>query len=327
MAPDARVAAGGEPMTEKAMRMLFLGAGGTGGYFGGRAAQTGADVTFLVREARAQKLRRDGLRIKSPRGDATLAPRLATAGDVGGAYDVVVLSCKAYDLESAIEAIRPAVGEHTAVLPIMNGVRQYDLLDQAFGAQRVLGGLCQISATLGPDGEVVHMGPHATLVYGERAGEPRSARCVALEQALAGVDFTARLSSQIYQDIWEKYVFLVTLAAATCLMRGPVGRIVSTDDGDAFMRALLREAQQVAAANGHPVRAEADAAALKVLTDPASPVTASMFRDLSQGGKVEADHLVGDMVRRADALELDVPYLRLAYIHLQVYQAQRAAAA
>lgn len=308
------------------MRMLFLGAGGTGGYFGGRAAQAGADVTFLVREARAEKLRRDGLRIKSPQGDATLAPRLVTAGALGGPYDVVVLSCKAYDLDSAIEAIRPAMGEHSVVLPIMNGVRQYDVLDQAFGAHRVLGGLCQISATLGPEGEVVHMGMHATLVYGERAGDPRSARCTAIEQALQGVSFSARLSTQIYQDVWEKYVFLTTLAAATCLMRGPVGRIVSADGGDAFMRTLLRETQQVAAANGHPVRPDADAAALKVLTDPASPTTASMFRDLSQGGKVEADHLVGDMVRRAQALGLDTPCLDIARIHLQVYEAQRAAA-
>lgn len=307
------------------MRMLVLGAGGTGGYFGGRAAQAGADVTFLVREARAERLRRDGLRIKSPRGDATLQPKLVLADAVGGPYDVVMLSCKAYDLDSSIEAIRPAMGEHTVVLPIMNGVRQYDVLDSAFGAQRVLGGLCQISATIGPEGEIVHMGQHANLVYGERAGQARSARCVAIEQALAGVDFSARLSDAIYQDIWEKYVFLTALAASTCLMRGTVGQIVSSDDGEAFMRALLRETQQVAAANGHPVRAAADAAALKSLTDASSNVTASMFRDLSQGGKVEAEHLIGDMVRRAASVGLDTPYLRVANTHLQVYQARRAA--
>ena len=306
------------------MRMLVLGAGGTGGYFGGRAAQAGVDVTFLVREARAETLRRDGLRIKSPVGDATLAPKLAVAGAAGGPYDVVVLSCKAYDLDSAIEAIRPAVGEGTAVLPIMNGVGQYDVLDAAFGAHRVLGGLCQIVATMGPAGEVVHMGQHANLVYGERAGEPRSERCLAIEQALAGVNFTARLSEDIYQDIWEKYVFLTALAASTCLMRGAVGQIVSAG-GEDFMRALLRETQSVAAANGHRVRAEADAAALKSLTDASSTVTASMFRDLSQGGRIEGDHLVGEMVRRAAAAGLAVPYLALANIHLQVYQARRAA--
>jgi len=306
------------------MRLLFLGAGGTGGYFGGRAAQAGADVTFLVREARAQKLRAQGLRIESPRGDAVVQPQVATTADLHGPYDIVVLSCKAYDLPSAIEAIRPAVGPDTAILPIMNGVLQYDTLDAEFGASRVLGGLCQINATLGPDGQVRHLGQHAAFVYGERAGEPRSARCVALEAALADAAFNSRLSPAIQQDIWEKYVFLTTLAAATCLMRGAVGQIVSTDDGEAIVRDMLRECQQVAAASGHTVRAEADAAALKVLTDRESPMTASMFRDLSQGGAVEADHIVGDMVHRARTLGLDAPCLRMAYAHLQVYQARRA---
>ncbi|CAP40352.1 2-dehydropantoate 2-reductase [Bordetella petrii] len=306
------------------MRLLFLGAGGTGGYFGGRAAQAGADVTFLVREARAQKLRAQGLRIESPRGDAVVAAQVVTEGELEGAYDVVVISCKAYDLPSAIAAIRPAVGPDTAILPIMNGVLQYDTLDAEFGAARVLGGLCQINATLGPEGQVRHLGQHAVFVYGERAGDPRSARCVALEAALAGADFTNRLSSDIQQDVWEKYVFLTTLAAATCLMRGPVGQIVSTDDGEAIVRDLLRECQQVAAASGHAVRSEADAAALKVLTDRQSPMTASMFRDLSQGARVEADHIVGDMVHRGRTLGLDTPALRMAYAHLQVYQARRA---
>lgn len=308
------------------MRMLFLGAGGTGGYFGGRAAQAGADVAFLVREPRAARIREQGLRIKSPLGDATLQPQLVTQQTLQGSYDVVVLSCKAYDLASAIEAIRPAVGPDTAVLPIMNGVLQYDVLDREFEPHRVLGGLCQINATLGPEGEVVHLGKYANIVFGERAGPARSERCVALEQALAGGEYVSRLSTDIYQDIWEKYVFLTTMAAATCLMRGTVGQIASSDDGIDIMTGLLQESQAVAAASGHAVRPEADASARKVIGDRTQPVTASMFRDLSQGLPVEADHIVGDMVRRARTLGVDATYLRTAYAHLQVYQAQRAAA-
>ncbi|ARP92392.1 2-dehydropantoate 2-reductase [Bordetella genomosp. 9] len=305
------------------MRMLFLGAGGTGGYFGGRAAQAGVDVTFLVRDARARLLREQGLRIRSPRGDATVRPHIVTAGELQGRYDVVVLSCKAYDLGSAIEAIRPAVGAGSAVLPIMNGMAHYDLLDEAFGAQRVLGGLCQIVATLGPEGEVVHMGPHAAFVFGERAGEQRSARCTALEQALSQADFSSRLSEDIYQDCWEKYVFLCSLAAATCLMRGSVGEIASTADGQAVMLGLLAESQAVSAAFGYPVRPQADASARKLFTDTSSPITASMFRDLQQGLRVEADHIVGDMISRGAARGVATPYLRTAYAHLQVYQNAR----
>lgn len=307
------------------MRILVLGAGGTGGYFGGRAAQAGADVTFLVRPARAERLRAEGLRIQSPRGDAVVPVQTVTADALEPGYDVIILSCKAYDLDSAIEAIRPAVGEHTAVLPIMNGVLQYDLLDRAFGAQRVYGGLCQINATLGKDGEVIHMGQHANFVFGERAGEARSARAVALDAVLSKADFSCRLSDEIYQDIWEKYMFLTTLAAATCLMRGSVGQICSQPDGAVFLRDLLRESQQVAAASGFPARPAAEEHALKVFTDPAQPMTASMFRDLRQGLRVEADHIVGDMIARGAQQGVATPLLRLAYTHLQVYQAQRAA--
>ncbi|MFQ1062326.1 2-dehydropantoate 2-reductase [Bordetella trematum] len=305
------------------MRILVLGAGGTGGYFGGRAFQAGADVSFLLRPARAQALREQGLRIRSPRGDATLHPTIVTADQLEGSYDLVLLSCKAYDLDSAIEAIMPAVGSQTAVLPIMNGVLQYDVLDRVFGAQRVLGGLCQINASLGTQGEVLHLGPAASLIFGERTGLPRSERCVALEAVLSDAAFSSRLSEQIYQDIWEKFVFLSSLAAATCLMRGPVGKICATADGVDFMHDLLREAQRVAAASGYAVRPEADALAVKVLTDPAQPMTASMFRDLRQGLRVEADHIVGDMARRGAALGVATPLMRLAYTNLQVYQATR----
>jgi 2-dehydropantoate 2-reductase len=305
---------------EMDMRMLFLGAGGTGGYFGGRAAEAGVDVTFLLRDARAAQVREQGLRIRSPRGDSTVRPKVVTTQTLGGHYDVIVLSCKAYDLRSAVQAIAPAMGPGSVVLPIMNGMAQYDVLDHTFGAHRVLGGLCQINATLGPEGEVIHMGSHCGFVFGERTGEPRSARCVALEAALAEANFSSRLSTAIHQDSWEKYVFLCTLAAGTCLMRGAVGEIASTADGQEVMAALLGEAQAVSAAAGYRVRPEADAAARKLFSDTQSPATASMFRDLQQGSRVEADHVVGDMIARGLATGVATPYLRVAYAHLQVYQ-------
>jgi 2-dehydropantoate 2-reductase len=307
------------------MRMLFLGAGGTGGYFGGRAAEAGVDVTFLLREPRATRVRDQGLRIHSPRGDSLIRPKVVTAQTLSGHYDVIVLSCKAYDLGSAVTAIAPAMGPGSVVLPIMNGMAHYDLLDYTFGAHRVLGGLCQINATLDPDGGIVHMGSHCGFVFGERTGEPRSARCVRLEEALAEANFSSRLSSAIHQDNWEKYVFLCTLAAGTCLMRGSVGEIASTADGQAVVLNLLAEAQAVSAAAGYRVRPEADAAARKLFSDTRSETTASMYRDLQQGLRVEADHIVGDMIARGAATGIATPYLRVAYAHLQVYQNRQAA--
>lgn len=306
------------------MRMLFLGAGGTGGYFGGRAAQAGADVTFLVREKRAQALRAEGLRIESPLGDAVVHPKIVTQSELKEDYDLVVLSCKAYDLDAAIEAIAPAVGEDTTILPIMNGVAHYEVLDTRFGAHRVLGGLCQISATLGEGGVVRHLNKGAAMTFGERTGDHNSARSQAIVAALGQAGFDLTNSANIYQAIWEKFTFLTSLAAATCLMRGTVGEIASTQDGLDILRGLIAETQAVATAMTHPVSAEADARTSKMMLDPNSPMTASMFRDLQGGQQVEADHIVGDMAARARTLGIETPYLRTAYCHLQVYQNRRA---
>jgi 2-dehydropantoate 2-reductase len=310
--------------TELVMRILVLGAGGTGGFFGGRAAQAGVDVTFLLRPARAELVRAAGLRIKTGDQVETVHPKVVTADAPGGPYDVVILSCKAYDLDSAIESLKPVVGKDTVILPILNGMRHYDMLDRAFGKERVLGGLCQVTATIGPEGEILVMGPFSTIIFGEREGgiSPRGG---AIQKALAPAAFTTKCSDDIFQDIWEKYVFLAALAAATCLMRGNVGEIARTDDGEHFMRSLLMETNSVARGHGHGMRPNAEAFAIKALTDASSSVTASMFRDLRQGHRIEGEHLIGDMVHRAGELGLAVPCLRTAYTHLQVYEAQRAA--
>jgi 2-dehydropantoate 2-reductase len=307
------------------MRILVLGAGGTGGFFGGRAAQAGVDVTFLVRPARAALLREKGLRIKSKEGTDVIQPKLVTADAPGGPYDVIILSCKAYDLDGAIESIRPAMEQNpkAVVLPILNGMRHFDALDAAFGKERVLGGLCQVTATIGAEGEIVIMGPYGAIVFGERDGG-LSERGEAIRKALEPASFKTRLSDNIYQDVWEKYTFLSALAASTCLMRGSVGEIVRAAGGEHFMRGLLMEINSVAQGHGYGMRPNAEAAAVNTLTDPASNITASMFRDLRQGGRIEGEHLIGDMVERATKLGLKTPYLRTAYTHIQVYLAQQA---
>ena len=311
------------------MRILVLGAGGTGGYFGGRLARSGADVTFLVRPPRAAQLQRDGLSIRSPLGDATFPvahvvadalPALAAATP----FDLVVLSCKAYDLESAVEAIVPAVGPGTTVMPILNGLRHYPLLDARFGRGRVLGGLCFISAAKAPDGGILHLGRPASITFGERDGgssvrvEAFAALC-----AKAGIDHEA--SVDIAQAQWNKFSFLAALAAGTCLMRASVGAIVASEGGEAFMAALHDECLAVAQAEGQPVPPKARNAARAGLTLAESDVKASMLRDLESGGRVEAAHIVGDMFERAVAHGIDAPNLRAAWVHLQCYEAGRDA--
>ncbi len=311
------------------MRILILGAGGTGGYFGGRLAQAGIDVTFLVRPNRAAQLDRDGLVIRSPLGDAAFAVAHVTAEALPQhaqqrPFDLVILSCKAYDLDSSIEAIAPAVGAHTTVLPILNGLRHYTALDARFGREHVLGGLCFISATKADDGAVLHLDKPAKLTFGERDGDTDSARVSALAKACeqAGIDHVA--SADIAKEQWIKYTFLAALAAGTCLMRADVGTIVASDHGTAFMQALYAECLAVAEQAGHAIPAKAQEIALGAITKPGSPIKASMLRDLEAGQRVEAAHIVGDMLGRALAAGQSAPLLQAAYCHLQAYEAQRA---
>ncbi len=308
------------------MRILVLGAGGTGGYFGGRLAQSGADVTFLVRPARASQLEQHGLQIRSPLGDADFPVAHVIAEELKAlatkkSFDLVLLSCKAYDLDSSLDAIAPAVGEHAAVMPILNGLLHYAELDARFGRERVLGGLCFISATKGPDGEVLHLGKPASITFGERDGDPDSARVVGFAKlcARAGLDHLA--AADIDQQLWNKYSFLTTLAAGTCLMRADVGTIVAGEGGRDFMQALYRECLGVAEAAGQPVSAETQSIALATLVQAGSPVKASMLRDLEAGQKVEAAHIVGDMLHRAQRAGLESPLLATAWCHLQAYEA------
>jgi ketopantoate reductase (EC 1.1.1.169) len=310
------------------MRILVLGAGGTGGYFGGRLAQAGIDVTFLVRPARAAVLEQKGLVIRSPFGDVTLQVKHVTAETVAdaGHFDLVLLSCKAYDLHSAIEAIDPAVGEHTAVLPILNGLAHYAPLDARFGPDKVIGGMCVISAGKGPDGEVIHYGNGASVTFGERDGKAHDGRCDALAAAFAEAKVDHSHSADITRDLWAKFTFLTSLAGATCLFRASIGDIVGTDDGRRLVEQLYDECLAVARASGQPVPDQARSMAWKVLTQEGSPLTASMLRDLESGQKIEADHIVGDMLRRAHAQGVRAPMLETAWVHLQAFEARRARA-
>lgn len=311
------------------MRILILGAGGTGGYFGGRLAQAGVDVTFLVRSARAAQLDRDGLRIRSALGDADLAVAHVTADALPALaaahpFDLVLLSCKAYDLGSALEAVAPAMAPSTTVMPILNGLRHYAALDARFGAGAVLGGLCFISAMKGQAGEVRHFGTPASMTFGERdPARNGSARSLAFEAACVQAGFEHLRSVDFMQAAWNKFTFLATLAAATCLMRASIGRIVASDGGAGFLEALHDECLAIARAAGQPVSSQDAGQARTQLTQPGSPLTASMLRDLESGQDVEASQIVGDMVARARAAGIVTPHLDAAWIHLQCYRSRR----
>jgi 2-dehydropantoate 2-reductase len=306
------------------MKILVLGAGGIGGYFGGRLAAAGADVTFLVRSRRAEQLKQNGLVINSPHGNLRQTVVTVLAEQLRQSYDLVFLTCKSYDLATAVAAIAPAVGPHTAILPALNGILHIDVLKKTFGDAPVLGGLAQIAVTLTPEGDIHHLSDFHALTFGELSGQ-RSPRCEDFERLCADAGFTSRLSDNIQLELWEKFVFLATLAAMTCLMRASVGAITRSDDGEALMREMLEECRKVAAASGYDPRPEVLARYVSVLTKRDSDFTASMLRDIERKGPTEGEHIVGDMLRRARQLGIDAPLLRVAHCHLQAYEATRTA--
>lgn len=306
------------------MRILVLGAGGIGGYYGARIQAAGGDVSFLVRPARAEQLKKDGLNVSSPFGDLHLPAQCLTKEQLKTPFDVIILSCKAFDLESSMEAIAPAVGESSVILPLLNGVRHIDALVERFGAGKVLGGVAAISVTLAANGEIQHLNKMHRFITGAR-GVPAPQVLEPLAQLLAKSGFDFVLSPNIDQALWDKFVFLTSLAGATCTLRASVGQILGTVAGESFITGLLDECARVAAASGHPV-AEAQLGVYRnMLTEKGSGLMASMLRDVEKGGPTEADHILGDMVARADALGITAHCLRLAYSHLQAYDLRRQA--
>lgn len=305
------------------MRILVVGAGATGGYFGGRLLQYGRDVTFLVREKRAAQLAQHGLQIRSAAGDVTLpSPPTVLASGLRQPWDLILLNCKAYGLEQVMDDIAPAVGPQTAILPLLNGMRQLDLLDARFGAQHVLGGQCVIAATLDAQGVVQHLNTSHELTFGERGGDA-SERMQAITQQLQRAGFDAHASATVLQDMWDKWVFLASLAGITCLMRGSVGDIVAAPGGTAATLALLDECRAVAERAGQAPTEKTLQRARGVLTEVGSTLTASMLRDLQNGYPTEADHVIGDMLARAEPGRAEGSVLSMAYAHLKVSQAQR----
>ncbi len=304
------------------MRVLVAGAGAIGGYFGARLAAAGRDVTFLVRGARAERLRADGLQITGQDRDFTLHdPQLITAADIRAPYDVVLLAVKAFALDAALDDIARAVGGDTTIVPVLNGMRHLDVLERRFGERAVLGGLCVISSTIDERGRIVLLSPSQDLTYGELDGE-LSARVRAVDATLQNAGFNARASTNIIAEMWQKWVMLATLGAVTCLMRGTVGEIVSVPGGTEFTSAMLDEVMAVSAAAGYPMPA-AFVERARASSSSSSMQASSMYRDLQSGNDVEADQILGDLVERARGFGVATPLLSAAYTQLKVYQRGR----
>ncbi len=301
------------------MRILMIGAGGTGGYLGARLAAAGRDVAFLVRPKRAAHLRANRLQVISPAGNLDIVPKLIETGGIVSPFDLVFLTVKGFSLEAALDDMAPAIGAETMILPVLNGMRHMDLLTARFGAKAVIGGVCRVAAILDEQGRVAHINTLHDLVYGERDGRT-TPRIQSVDVAMQGCGFDARLSDTVEREMWEKWILLATLGGITCLMRGSVGEIEAVPNGAAFALAFLDEVVGVVRIVG---RAPSDAfvtQAKGIITAKGSKQTPSMYRDMQQGLPVEADQIIGDLLVRAQKAGLATPLIAAAYANLVVYQ-------
>jgi len=304
------------------MRILVVGAGALGGYFGGRLKEADRDVTFLVRPRRAEQLAKSGLTVRSPKGDISIsAPPTVVAEQLIAPFDMILLSCKAYDLQGAMDSFAPAVGANTAILPLLNGMKHLDLLGARFGGNAVLGGQCIISATLDGEGRVLHLNDSHFVSFGEQNGA-KSPRAVAIAEAFSGAKFDSQLSTAILHEMWEKWAFIAAAAGICCLMRGTFGDIAAAGASQ-LGSDMFTECCAIAAKNAFKPGETAVKRSVGMLTAAGSPIAASMLRDIERGAPIEADHTIGDLLARGSARPVDYPLLQIAYAHLRTYEARR----
>jgi 2-dehydropantoate 2-reductase len=301
------------------MRILVVGAGAVGAYFGGRLIEKGEDVTFLVRTRRKEQLDTTGLEIKSVHGDLKIQPKTITVEDGVEPYDVIILSTKAYHLKGAIDDIRPYVGSETMILPLLNGISHIDKLKYTFSDKNVIGGLCFIESTLDSDGRVIQTSPIHNLYFGERNGE-KTDRIAALQAVFDGTKANFYLSNHIEQDMWHKYLFITTMSGVTSLFRSPIGPIRKAEKGAETIKKVLDEVAAIMRKIGAPIADNIENLQYEKIQQMGYNMKSSLQRDMEKQLEVESDHLYGYLLKEAEKEGIAATILSTIYANLQVYE-------
>lgn len=301
------------------MRILVLGAGGVGGFFGGRLVEKGEDVTFLVRSKRKKQLEERGLVIRSVNGDFSFQPKLITKEDQTAPFDVILFSTKAYHLNEAIQDLKPFVGESTVIIPLLNGIAHVSLLQKEFGEEKVIGGLCFIETTLNNQGEIVQTSAANRLMFGEMKSQD-SERIKHISKAFAGTKSSFILSENITQDMWHKYLFITVMSGVTTLMRAPIGPIRESVGGRDFIQNLFEECMEIMRCVGAPIKDNIVQEHMKIIDKISYDMKSSMQRDMEKGSSIEAKHLQGYLLDVAEQFSIEAPLLGAVYQNLKVYE-------
>jgi len=314
-----RLDAGWRVAPNAAMRIVIMGAGALGGYFGVRLAAAGNDVAFVARGAHLAAIQRQGLRVTSARGDVHLRDVVATQdpGTLGPA-DMVLIGVKLWDLEAAAQAVKPLVRPGTAVVAFQNGVSKDDTLVRALGPEAVIGGVAQIGVVIAEPGVIAHTGTMAKLIFGER-DNARSLRVEAFQAACAAAGIDAEIAPDIRLATWEKFVFLVGMSAVTASMRSRVGPIRANAQARAFLADLMREAVAVGQAQGVNLPDDYVDRRMGFIDQLPAEMTASMQGDLARGNRLEVPWLSGAVVEMGQRLGIPTPLNRAVCAILALY--------
>ena len=305
------------------MKVLIVGAGAIGGYFGGRLLEKGENVTFLVREKRKAILKKTGLKIESIHGNAELIPRLITIDEPGETFDLVLISTKSYHLQQAIDDLKPFVSEDTTILPLLNGISHVDQLVEAFGEKAVIGGLCFIETTLDEDGTINQKSALHQLIFGELSGE-LTPRIQKLQSVFSGANADFEYSEKIHQEMWQKYLFITALSGITSLMASPIGPIMALESGRNTVASLLEEITTIMNKINAPIKDKIATDLFQKISGMGYDMKSSMQRDMEKALPLEADHLQGFLLNHAKEHNLPAPILETIYTKLALYEDTRS---
>ena len=299
------------------MKILVLGAGAVGGYFGGRMAEAGMDVTFLVREKRQKKLEKSGLKIRSPKGDFVTSPNLVTINNVDSIYDVILFTNKAYDLDEILQSPFP-VKDGSIIIPLLNGYAHMEQLRNKFPNARLFGGIAHIFSTLNDEGEIHHFNDIHSLTFGHlnNADETDGRRFF---DSCSSANFSIKYSDDIIVDLWHKWVLITTVAGATTLFNATIGEIASTEHGIAFITDLHDECVTIAKSEKIKVNDDDLAQQRRFLSDKKSTWSSSMRRDMVNKSKIECAHIFLELINIADKNNVECPSLKTVMTNGEIY--------
>ena len=298
------------------MKILVMGTGGVGGYYGGLLAQQGNDVTFISRGAHLYAMRHEGLKVKSVHGDFRIFPANATEDPAKvEAVDLVLFCVKSYNTEEAAQAIKPVVGPQTVVMSLQNGVDAAERIGRVLGAEHVIGGVTWLSSAVEAPGIIKQISQFRRIVFGE-VGGGRSERVQSIFEVLNQTGITVEISEDIQKVLWNKLVFITSVSSVGSLTRLPMGDYRSVPETRSLLASIMHEVESVARAQGVHLDEEVVPKWLEFIDNSAPNIKPSMQLDVEAGHRTELESMIGVVGRKGRERGVPTPAVDFVYASL-----------